>query len=161
MQPDDDPDRLERLQAPDDAGDGAQDARLLAARCSLRGRGRAREEAAVAGPVRPQIVRAQLAVEPLRGAAHQRLAEEHGRVGEQVPRRGVVGAVEDHVVVGPPQERARVCRRERVGDRVYVEARVGPADAAPMAVVVSELRTRERERERAKRIYGVLRHGTV
>jgi hypothetical protein len=65
--------------------------------------------------------------------------------------------------VGPSQERARVCRRERVGDRVYVEARVGPADAAPMAAVVSELRTRERERERerAKRIYGVLRHGTV
>ena len=97
MQSNDDPDRLERLQTADDTRHGAQDPGLLAARRGLRGRG-LREETAVAGPVGPQVVRAQLAVEPLRGAAHERFAQQDGRVGEQVPRRGVVGAVQDDVV---------------------------------------------------------------
>lgn len=98
MQSNDDSDRLECLQTPNDASHGAQDARLLAAGRGLGRRRGPREETAVAGSLGTEVVRAELAVESLGGAAHERLPEEDGRVGKQVPRRGIVGAVQDHVV---------------------------------------------------------------
>lgn len=93
MQANDDLDRLECLQTPDDAGDGPQDPRLLAAGRSLRGRRGPREETAVAGSVWTQVVRAELPVEPLRRAAHEGFPQQDGRVGEQIPRGRVVRAV--------------------------------------------------------------------
>ena len=61
----------------------------------------------------------------MRGAAHEGFAQYDGGVGEQVPRRGVVGAVQDHVVGFEQRAGVRGC--ERVRDRVNVEARVDPA----------------------------------
>jgi hypothetical protein len=92
VQPNDDPDGLERLQTPDNPGDGAQDASFLTGGRCLR-RWRFREEAAIARAFRAQVVRTKLAVEPLRRAAHERLAQQDGGVGEQVSARRVVGAV--------------------------------------------------------------------
>lgn len=121
MQPREQLDRLRRLQRADDARHRAQHAELRARARGL-GRGRAREEAAEARPrAGPEVVHAELPVELLRGAAHERAPQVHSGVGEEVARREVVRAVEDEVV--RREERRGVRGRER--RRVCVDLHAG------------------------------------
>src|SRR6185436_17358266 len=89
-------DRLGRLQRADDAAEHAQHARLLARRRHVRGR-RLRVEATVAGTFERQE-RGHRPLEAIDAAVDQRLAQLQRGVVDQVTRREVVGAVDDHVV---------------------------------------------------------------
>jgi hypothetical protein len=113
-------DRLQRLHVPNDARHRPEHAELLA-RPHRGARRRRRVQAAIARAVLAQVVHAQLPLELLRGAAHERLPERDGGVGEQVPRGHVVGAVEEDVV--GLEEGERVGSGE--GGGVDVEGEVG------------------------------------
>src|SRR5579884_3116546 len=87
--------RLVRLQRADDARQHAEHAALGARRRQLRRR-RLREEAAVAGPL-TRLEDRHLALEAVDRAVHDRDVVPDGRVVDEVARREVVGAVDDHV----------------------------------------------------------------
>ena len=92
-------DRLVRLQGSDDPGEHAEHAALGAARCEL-GRRRLGEEAAVARPI-VRLEDRHLAVEAVDRAVDDRDVVPDRRVVEEVPGREVVGTVDDHVPAVP------------------------------------------------------------
>src|SRR5271154_5234372 len=94
---DDELQRLSRLNRTDDSGQHAQHA-TFGARRHEAGRRRLRIQATVARAV--WIAEdCYLALEAKNGAVDVGLAEEHGRVGDEVTRWKIVGAVHDDVVV--------------------------------------------------------------
>ncbi|KAJ6445070.1 LOW QUALITY PROTEIN: Presequence translocated-associated motor subunit pam17 [Purpureocillium lavendulum] len=106
----DEADRLEGLQDAHDSDDGAHDAALAAADDAL-GRRRAGEDAAVAGPAAGRAVEGDELARGLEGRRRdERTTEQHARVRHEVPRRRVVGAVENEVVLR--DDGAGVARRE-------------------------------------------------
>lgn len=115
---------LERLQHAHDADDRPQDA-ALAAPDDARRRGRPREHAAVAGPAAGRVVeRDELPGGLEGGRGHEGLAQQHARVGHEVARGRVVGAVEDEVVLRDdvPGVLGREGRVVRVVGDAWVEA---------------------------------------
>lgn len=110
MQPRNEFNTLQRLQIAYYPRHNAQHARFLTAPHHLWRR-RLRIQAPIARAVWAEVVDAELAVELHRGAADEGLVEDDGGVGEEVPCRRVVGAVEDQVVRG--EDGARVLGRER------------------------------------------------
>ena len=88
-------DRLVRLQRADDPRQHAEHAALGARRRQLRRR-RLREEAAVARAL-VRLEHRHLALEAVDRAVDDGDAAPHGRVVDEVPRREVVGAVDDQV----------------------------------------------------------------
>src|SRR6266850_1772962 len=90
--------RLVGLERSDNAGQHAEDSGLRTRRRELRWR-RCREEAAVARTLMRAEDR-ELSLEAIDAPVHDRLVPLHRRVVQQVARREVVGAVDDHVVVG-------------------------------------------------------------
>ena len=93
--PSDELQRLVRLERADDPGQHAEDAALGAARRQL-GRRRGGEEAAVARAV-AGLEHGHLALEAVDRAVDERDVVPDRRVVQQVARREVVGAVDDHV----------------------------------------------------------------
>ena len=119
--------RLGRLQRAHDAGQHAEHAALGARRRQL-GRRRLREEAAVARAL-VGLEHGQLALEAEDRGVHDRDAVAQAGVVEQVARREVVGAVDDHV--DALEQPVDVLRRQplAVGDHVHVGVQL--LDALP------------------------------
>lgn len=113
--------RLERLQRPNCAGDGAQNATVATVYNRLWRR-RLREDAPVTGTV--VVVEDRQLTLPLDGTArHQRLFIQDTRIVYQIPGRHIVRAIDDHVVrphysVGVPAGQLLVVR---VHDDVLVQ----------------------------------------
>src|SRR5208282_3697215 len=103
--------RLDRLKRAHHAGDGAENAGLLATRDEI-GRRRGGEEAAVAGVLAREIglEGGKLAVEAEEGRRDERDAREIASVVHEVARREIVAAVDHEVVSG--DERHHVLRLE-------------------------------------------------
>src|SRR5262245_1374364 len=116
-------DRLGRLQRADHTAQHAEHARLLAGRRHVRGR-RLRVVAAVAGTLERQE-RGHRALEPIDAAVDQRLAQLQRRVVDQVARREVVRAVDDHVVVLDDVEDVRRIEARLVPDHLHVRVQLG------------------------------------
>ena len=101
-------DRLGRLDGPHQPGQHTQHPALGAVRDGARGRG-IPEKTAVAGPVRGGEHR-RLALEPEDAAIGVRHAGQYAGIVDQVPGREIVGPVHDHVV--PTDNLQRIGGRE-------------------------------------------------
>uniref|UniRef100_A0A8W7PNP3 Uncharacterized protein n=1 Tax=Anopheles coluzzii TaxID=1518534 RepID=A0A8W7PNP3_ANOCL len=128
----DDFDRFQRLQSADHTGDGSEDAPVPTVGDRF-GRGRGREEAAIAGPT-AVVVHGQLALELERAARDERFAQQDARIVQQVPGGHVVRRVHDHVVRFEQGE--RVLARELCVVRLDFDLRV---ELLQLAVQVGQL----------------------
>ena len=90
-------DRLQRLHIPNDTRDSTQKSSLLTRTSTLRCWW-FWEYAPITWPVLAEIVNAKLALIPLRSTADKRFSKANSGVGQQIPGRCIIGAIQYYII---------------------------------------------------------------